>query len=239
MPNTALARLFAATLAVPCLGLLAATSCVAAPPEGVLPITAEPEHKIRFDNGSVRVIEVVLPKGKASLFHEHLYDAFFVFFRNAELTNEAFHGKAVATTTPVGSVHFTSTKAGPYAHRVIASGVETVHVAAIELLTPVAVAAPAGASDRFPPFEIALENTRGRVYRLKLNPGESTDSVARPAGTMVLAISPGRISEKPAGKPARLWDFEPGDFRRAEATEELALKNEGAAPIELVEIEVF
>lgn len=243
MLNSAQARhavLLVAALILSCMGFLAPMSTVAAPPDGVIPITAEPDHKIRLDNGRVRVIEAVFPKGKASLFHEHLYDAFFVFFRNAEVTSEPFHGKPIATKLPAGSVSFTSTATGPYSHRVIASGDETVHVIATELLTPSAAAGSASASEsRFPPFEVALENTRGRIYRLKLNPGESVDGFTRPAGTLVFAVSSGRVSEKPEGKPARLWDFEPGHFRLAEASEELSLKNESAAPIELVEIEVF
>ncbi len=242
MLNSAQARhavLLVAALILFCMGFLAPMSSVAAPPDGVVPITAEPDHKIRLDNDSVRVIEVVLPRGKASLFHEHLYDAFFVFFRNAEITNEPFRGKPVATKTPVGSVSFTPTSTGPYAHRVIASGEDTVHVIATELLTPPAAGAASASESRFPPFEVALENSRGRIYRLRLNPGESADGFTRPARTAVFAISSGRISEKPEGKPARLWDFEPGHFRWVEANEELSLKNESVAPIELVEIEVY
>lgn len=234
------AVLLVATLVFSCTGFIAPMSYAAGPPVGVIPITAEPDHKIRLDNGSVRIIEVVLPKGKATLFHEHLYDAFFVFFRNAEITSEPFRGKPVATKTPAGSVSFTSTSAGSYAHRVIATGEDTVHVIATELLTPPPAASTASTSEsRFPPYEVALENPRGRIYRLRLNPGESADGFTRPARTVVFATSSGRISEKPEGKPARLWDFEPGHFRWVEASEELSLKNESTTPIELIEIEVF
>lgn len=230
---------FIAALVSSCLGFLAPMSAPAAPPEGVIPITAEPDHKIRFADGSVRIIEVVLPKGKATLFHEHLYDAFFVFFRNAEVTSELFRGKPVATTLPAGSVSFTSTATGPYSHRVIASGDETVHVIATELLAPLGAGPTSASETRFPPFEVALENARGRIYRLKLNPGESADGFTRPAGTVVFAISPSRISEQQEGKSARLWHFEPGDFRRTTQSEELSLKNESPTSIEMVEIEVF
>lgn len=234
-----LSRLLSATLASSWLGLIIPLVANAGPPEGVVAITAEPEHKIRFDNGRVRVIEVILPQGKSSLFHEHLYDAFFVFFRNAEITSEPFKGKPVATTTPVGATHFTSTASGPYSHRVIATGKEAIHVIALELLKP-ATAGSASASElRFPPFEVSLENTQGRIYRLKLSPSESADAFIRPAGTAIFAVSSGRISEKSANKPVRLWDFEPGHFRWIEASEELTLKNESPTPIELVEIEVF
>jgi hypothetical protein len=221
------------------LGFLAPFPGIAQTPEGVVPITSEPEHKIRFDNGKVRMVEVVLPKGKASLFHEHRADAFFVFFRTAEITSEPLGGKPVATTTPAGSVHFRSTADGPYVHRVIATGEETVHVVALELLAPAAPGPASASQERFPPFEVALENSRGRLYRLKLGSGESTEAFTRPAGTAIFAVSSGRIREKPEGKPARLWDFEPGHFRWVETGEALSLRNEGSAPIEWVEIEVF
>jgi len=221
------------------LGLLATVPGIAQTPEGVVPITAEPEHKIRFDNGKVRLVEVALPRGKASLFHEHRADAFFVFFRTAEITSEALGGKPVATTIPAGFVQFRSTVDGPYVHRVIASGEETVHVSALELLEPVAEGSTGASPDRFPPFEVALENSRGRIYRLELGPGESTEEFTRPAGTAIFAVSAGRIGEMPEGKPARLWDFEPGYFRWTETGETLSLQNDGPAPMEWVEIEVF
>lgn len=221
------------------LGLFAPIHGVAQTPEAVVPITSEPEHKIRFDNGKVRLLEVVLPKGRASLFHEHRADAFFVFFRTAEITSEPFAGKPVATTSPAGSVHFRSTEEGPYVHRVIASGEETVHVSALEVLEPAAAGSASASQDRFPPFEVALENSRGRIYRLKLGPGEATEAFTRPAGTAIFAVSTGRMSEKPEGKAARLWDFDPGHFRWVEKGEVLSLRNEGSAPIEWVEIEVF
>lgn len=235
--QTILSRALVASLVSCCLGFLSPLAAFAEPPDGVVPITSEPEHKIRFDNGRVRMIEVVLTKGKATLFHEHVFDAFFVFFRTAEIASEPFRAKPVATTTPAGAAHFTSTATGPYSHRVIASGKETIHVIATELLMP---ATSANASDaRFPPFDVVLENSRGRVYRLKLNPGESADAFTRPGGTAIFAVSSGRISEKAGSKPARLWDFEPGHFRWAEASEELTLKNESTTPVELVEIEIF
>ncbi|MBP6582386.1 MAG: hypothetical protein KA204_02770, partial [Chromatiaceae bacterium] len=49
------------------LGILAPLPGIAQTPEGAVSITSEPEHKIRFDNGQVRLVEVVLPQGKASL----------------------------------------------------------------------------------------------------------------------------------------------------------------------------
>jgi hypothetical protein len=222
------------------LGLLASATSVAQTPDGVVPITSEPDHKIRFDNGRVRIYEVVLPKGKATLMHEHRADSFTVFFRTAEVTNEPHGGgKPVMFNRTPGFVSFTSTAKGPYSHRVIASGETTFHVIAMELLSP----APAGSattSQRLgSAFKLALENPRGRAYRVTLAPGESTETFTRPAGSALFAISAGRISETVDGKSARLWDFDPAHFRWFENSEKVSMKNESSTPIELVEIEVF
>ena len=221
-------------------GFLATTSSVAQTPDGVVPITSEPDHKIRFDNGRVRMYEVVLPKGKATLMHEHRADSFTVFFRTAEITNEPHGGgKPVVFSRTPGFVGFASTTKGPYSHRVIASGETTFHVIAMELTSPTPAGSATTTQRPGSAFKVALENPRGRAYRVTLAPGESTETFTRPAGSVLFAISAGRISETVDGKPVRLWDFEPAHFRWFETGEKLSVKNESSTPIDLVEIEVF
>jgi len=220
------------------IGLLASAASSAQSAQGAVSIAAEPNHKIRFDNGRVRMYEVVLQKGQATLMHEHRADSFSVFFRKAEATGEPNGGKPSVFDTTPGAVGFASTAKGPYSHRVIASGDGVFHVIAMELLA--SPAGPTTTSQRVgPAFKLALENSRGRVYRITLAPGESTATFMRPAGSALVAISAGRISEAVAGKRLRLWDFEPGRFQWFETGEALAMKNESSAPVELVEIEVF
>ncbi|MCB1865028.1 MAG: hypothetical protein KDG50_06325 [Chromatiales bacterium] len=207
-------------------------------PPDVVPITAEPDHKIRFDNGRVRLVEARIPRGRLTKFHEHQFDAFFVFFANAAVTNEAYGGKPTTSPTPVGAAYFIPAPLGGYIHRVGAGADAAVHVSALELMVPPATdrGEPEG---RFPPFELAIESARGRMYRLKLDPGESAEAFTRPAGTAIVAVSSGRSSEQRDGGPTTLWDFEPGDFRWVDTAEELTVRNDGSAPIELIEIEVF
>jgi mannose-6-phosphate isomerase-like protein (cupin superfamily) len=232
-------RSLVAILVPCCLGLVAPTSSFAQTPAGVVPITSEPDHKIRFDNGSVRMYEVVLPKGKATLVHEHRADSFTVFVRTADVTNEPLGGKPVVLQRPPGFVGFTSTAKGPYSHRVTASGETTFHVIAMELLSPTPASSATATQRPSSTFKVVLESPRGRVYRVTLAPGESTETFARAAGSALFAISAGRISESADGKPVRLWDFEPGHFRWFETGEKLSVKNESSTPIDLVEIEVF
>lgn len=221
------------------LGVFAPTPAIAQTPAGVIPITSEPDHKIRFDSGKVRVYEVVLPKGKTTLVHEHRNDSFTVYFSNGEVTNEPYGGKPIVVNRTAGTVAFTSTANGPYSHRVIASGETTFHVMALELMSPANTSAVTASLRPSAMFKVALESPRGRAYRATLAPGASTEIFTRPARSMFFAISAGRISETIDGKPARLWDFEPAYIRWSETSEKLSIKNESSTPIDFVEIEVF
>jgi quercetin dioxygenase-like cupin family protein len=218
-------------------GLLAPSLCHAELPAGVVPITSEPSHHVRLENGKVRIIEALIPKGEKSLFHEHRFDGFFVFFKADGFVNEPYEGKPMSPSLQTGAVQFIPANK-PYIHRVGASENHDVHVSVVELLTPANEVAKE-TEQRFPPFEVSLENSRGRIYRLKLGPGESTDVFARPANTAIFAITSGQVTEKLEGKPAGKWELAPGKFRWTDSSEELTIKNDGQIPVELVEIEVF
>ncbi len=167
-------RSFVSACAVLCcsLALIAALpSAAPAAAEGVVPITSEPLHKVRFDNGKVRLIEALVPKGKASLFHTHVHDAFFVFFNPSEVGNQLLGEKQVFVNLPAGAAHFTSTTKGPYSHSVIAANEVAIHVSALELMQPPSPKAADAREERFPPFQVVIDNPRGRLYRLKLAPG--------------------------------------------------------------------
>lgn len=205
----------------------------------VVAIDAEPNHKIRFDNGKVRMYEVMLAKGQETLVHEHQADSFSVIFGDAEITNEPRGGKPRTAKVPSGLVIFSSTAKGPYSHRIVASGDSGFHVIAMELLSPASAAAPNPGAREHPPFKVVRESPRGRAFRIVLAPGASTPAFTRPAGSVVFAVSAGRVREQADGRPARLWDFEPGHFRWYDASETISLKNEGPTPIDLVEIDIF
>lgn len=202
-------------------------------------ISAEPQHKIRFDNGRVRIYEVFLPPGMATLVHEHRHDSFSVVFADAEMASELPGGPSLKFRVAAGAISFASTASGPYSHRVVGHGRAPVHVGALELLTPAPGRAPDANQRPRAPFTVVAENVRGRAYRYMLAPGESTGRFTRGAPSVLFAVSSGRISESADGSPPRLWDFEPGQFRWIEARETLSVRNEGPAAIVLVEIEVF
>ncbi len=228
-------------VAVSCclLGLVWPSNGLAQTSEQAVPITAEPEHKIRFDNGRVRMYEVRLAKGQATLMHEHLADSFSVIFRDTGISIELLDGATTNSSFSAGRVGFASTAQGPYSHRVVASKDTDFHVIAMELMTPAPdpLVSPDQRAD--PRIQLVLENPRGRAYRLRLAPGESTGPFVRPGATAIFAISGGRIAEEVSGERNRLWDFETGHFRWMDNAQTLTMKNEGSTPVDLVEIEIY
>lgn len=238
---SALHRTFALTLSL--LGgafALAALSALADSKNPVVPVSVEPNHHVRFDNGRVRVYEVQLPKGKWTGFHEHTADNFFVFINTTSSVFEFADGRRAVRQVKAGEVGFASTAQGPYTHRVGADGDVPFHVVDIEVLNNARLGSSlATAKHPESVFRIVMENERGRAYDMVLKPGESTGVFTRAANTGIFAVSGGRVSETPVGKAARLWDSEPGDFRWSDATERLTITNGSPSDIEFVEIEIL
>ena len=104
---------------------IAPISSTADAADAVVPITSDPSHKIRFDNGRVRMYEVVLQKGEATLAHEHLVDNLAVIFSTGEITNEPVGGKPVILKTTPGHILFGSTAKSPYSHRSLPAVIPT------------------------------------------------------------------------------------------------------------------
>jgi len=206
----------------------------------VFPVSVEPSHHVRFDNGRVRVYDVQVPKGKWTQFHEHTQDNFFVFIDPTTQAYEFVDGRHGTRQVKSGEVGFSSTATGPYTHRVTTEGALPLHVVDIEILRTVQLGSGAAAPKRpEPSFKMVMENSRGRAYDIVLKPSESTAAFTRPANTDIFAVSGGRVSETDDGKPARLWDSEPGDFRWNEVSKRLTITNNSVYDEEFVEIEIL
>jgi len=205
-----------------------------------LPVSMEPNHHIRFDNGRVRVYDVQVPKGTWTKFHEHTWDNFFVFIIPTTQAYEFSDGRHETREVKPGDVGFSSTATGPYTHRVTAQGELPLHVVDIEILNNAQLGSgPAPPKRPDSSFKMVMENPRGRAYDIVLKPGQSTTVFSRPANTGIFAVSGGRDSENPEDRSPRLWDSEPGDFRWSDASEKLTIRNDSAKDEEFVEIELF
>jgi hypothetical protein len=220
------------------LALAVPASMVAQGSDVVVPVYKEPHHRVRFDNGVVRVYDVMVNKGESSLFHEHAADNFGVWINTTTMVDQRLGEQSGVYSNKTGKITYGSTEKGPYTHLIGSiDGVfrsVTVEINSKSRLGPNAETPKR--SDKH--FTIVLENSRGRVYRMILKPSETTELFTRPANTLIVALSGGRVTEVMEGKP-RFWDSEPGDFQWVNAPEKLTIKNDGAMDLDVVEFEIF
>jgi hypothetical protein len=125
-----------------------ALSALAQQKDSVVPVSREPSHHIRFDNGRVRVYDVRLPPGNWTLFHEHSWDNFFVFIVPATQDYEFIDGRHGTREVNPAEVGFTSTATGPYTHRARVEGKHPLHVVDIEILNNAQVGSGVAAPKR-------------------------------------------------------------------------------------------
>lgn len=224
----------AAALAMLC-GNLAGYGAQASTPS-VVPIEQEPAHRLVLQNEYVRVFEVWLPAGAATLWHEHLHDGASVRLTDATVEDEAQEGNAETFRLRRGEVAYGATPTA-FTHRVRNVGDTTFHNIYIELVTPQDAGTELAVAE-VPDPRVAFENDRVRALRRLLAPGESTDMHVHASRGLGVPVTSGRLEiSSPEGVTrsvsmkagAVIW-IEPGTTHR--------LKNVGDAGIEIVDIEL-
>jgi len=93
--------------------ILLLTIFLTAQPAPEVEITAEPHHRLVFENAQVRVFFVDVPPHAETLMHWHRHDNIFVTIGAAQIVNAVAGKDPVPLTLPDGDVHFVS---APFAH---------------------------------------------------------------------------------------------------------------------------
>jgi hypothetical protein len=175
--------------------------------EPSIPVDQEPQHKVVFKNDFVRVIDATLPSGYKTLNHAHDVDSVSV--------NVATGREGEAGQRGLGRAAFSK---GGYSHVVTNSNPAIMRYIVVEI----------GKSDH--PGAVAVqqanhtletENERMRIYRVKLDSGESIAAHSHPAGWVEVVV-------KGAAGPG------PSRWNSAGSSSVMAAGN---AALEVVEIE--
>jgi len=195
-------------------------------PERFVEVADEPRHHPRLENDFVRVYDFQLRPGEVTLYHRHDEDTFYVAIEPARILDQPF-GEAPATETvswPAGIAWCRGYGNDPVIHRVTNSGDETMRVIGAEMrATPAKRAAP---PLRAPAYELKYEDPRLRVYRLELEPGESTREVTYDFSALFVAVSPTCLSLR-EGSREQSRSLDAGDIYWHEGMRTLELQNAG------------
>jgi len=217
------------------LAVLGFTAAVALAEERVVPASQEPRHRVKLENEAVRVIDVEIPPGYRTLTHEHANNYAYLMVTAARLRN-AVPGKPEAELNiPAGLVGYYAASQGAYEHSFTNIGETVFRAIGIELLAAATSSEVTTPLSNASGYVTVLDNERVRVYKLVLQPGQSTSVVPLAPRTLRVAGSDVNLTERTADGGKRELRLAPAQFEwRAKATA-IALENGGSAPAELYE----
>ena len=83
-----------------------------------VPVEKEPMHRFKFENEFVRLFDVLIPVGKASQYHTHLYDGLSVRVSSTQIMDEVVGGEKTPFEIKYGEATF-GVRPSPLTHRVV------------------------------------------------------------------------------------------------------------------------
>ena len=205
-------------------------------PQSPVEISGEPRHHPKFENEFVRVWDVTVPAGDATLWHAHRNDNVVVTLAGAKLRLETAGGGAPAEAEwKFGDVKFGK---ATYVHRAMNIGATSFHNFTIELLKATAISEPGRPSPDNPRVPV-LDNDRVRVYRVSLEPGQSTGMHTHFLPSLAVAITAADLEATSEGKAsADRLTVPAGDVRWRGGALTHSIKNVGKTRYEGADIEI-
>lgn len=194
-------------------------------------ISGEPRHHPKFENEFVRVWDVTVPAGDTTLWHAHRKDNVVVSFGDVKLHIETLGRDSFEGPWKFGEVRFSK---ATYIHRAMNVGETPFHNFTIELLR-----APGGANlAKEAGREPVLENERVRVFRVTIDPGQSTVMHTHPVPGLAIALTAADLEITTQGKAKPEHVSRPlGDLTWRADPVTHAVRNVGRTRFESVDIE--
>ena len=205
-------------------------------PESPVEISGEQHHHFKFENEFVRVWDVTVPAGDATLWHVHRNDNVVITLGDTSLRIETVGGAPAESQWKFGEVRFGK---ATYIHRAMNIGATPFHNFTIEILkSPPMSKELVNVKEQIVSAPV-LENDKVRVYRTSLQPGQSTTMHTHLLPGLGIAITSGEVEviTKGRDKPGRVR-LPAGDLRWRNGPVTHMIKNVGKTTFEAVDIEL-
>ncbi len=196
--------------------------------QGFVEVRKEPRHHHRFENDFVRVYDVRFPAGEASLYHRHAIDTFYVTVYDTQVADTAL-GKDQASMMelPCGLSGCRPHGDEPLIHKVENAGQGLMHMIGAEVkASPAKVAKAPLKAPYYEKLQNPFASDRLRLYRITLQPGESTGLVSYDFSGLTVMLSDATVQVRSAGQ-ARVMGVSPGDFSWHDGPATQSLTNVG------------
>jgi hypothetical protein len=146
--------------------------------EQFVPISQEPHHQKRFENEYIRILEVVIGPGDATLMHRHDLDYFGTVAYGGTIKNEKLGDQnARVGVAATGDLLFVNCQETPLIHRIVNLGQDTVVNIAAEIVIPKPYGFDVETRAHAPHYSLEIDNARVRAWRLKLEPGQVAPAI--------------------------------------------------------------
>jgi len=207
--------------------------------QDAVPANEEPRHRVKLQNEYVRIIDVEVPAGDATLYHTHSLDYPYVMVTDALLKNDVPGRSTVDLKITRGLIGYYRASQGAYTHRFVNAGSGTFRTIGIELLKPapssVQVVSPLADAAG---YKTVLDNERVRGYLVSLEPGQSVGPVTLGGPGIRVVLTGGKIEQRGADGKVATLDLAPAQFAWRDNTSAQSLTNVGGSKVEIVEFEL-
>lgn len=189
----------------------------------------EPRHRRRFEDGLIRVYDVLVPPGDTTLYHHHTEDTFYVAVRDATVRDQMW-GSDEPRVSPVaaGMMICRPHRSRPLIHQVTNVGEADMRMIGAE----VKMSPPVTTADALevPGHKLVVEREQLRAYEVALGPGESTGPIEYGFASMLVWLSIATVLVRPDGGGQRTSVFAPGDVVWQPEPVRFTLTNVGEEP---------
>ncbi len=198
-----------------------------------VPVYEEPKHRLVFENDHAFILNVFLPPGYESLYHEHKIDLLYVTIVGTRVWAQPYDGKRREVEVKTGDFRFSSDNHSlPQVHRVGNIGKTPFHVIGIGIKNDVSSDVEPLVGD-ISGMEMVIEKPHARVYRISLMPGEKTGIHQHNLPFTQVHVSAGKYYSS-AGKTI---SAEAGEFLWQQGAKGHQYENAGNEAIEIIEMQ--
>ena len=206
--------------------------CSALYAEDWVPVYEEPRHKLAFENDHAMILDVNLPPGYVSLYHEHKIDLLYVTIVGTKVWAKPLGGERREADVKTGDLRFSSDNHGlPHVHRVGNIGTTPFHVIGIGIKDKISNNATA-LEGNTSAMALVMEKPHASVYRIHLQPGEKTGLHSHHLPYTKVYQSAGQVSDS----NGNIQQVEAGDFSWQAGGESHSYENAGDNEITIIEM---
>jgi mannose-6-phosphate isomerase-like protein (cupin superfamily) len=213
--------------------LVLALFSVASFAEEWVPVYEEPKHRLVFENDQAFILNVNIPPGYTSLYHQHKIDLLYVHIVGSRVWAQPLGGNRREVDVKAGDLRFSSDNHSlPQIHRVGNLGSTPFHLIGVGIKSNVSKNIEPLEGDTSG-MEMTMEKTHARVYRIVLEPGEKTGVHQHNLPFTQVHVS----AAKYFSTSGKIISAEPGEFLWQESAKSHQFENAGSEAIEIVELQ--